>query len=226
MNDWIAEHNHRADIYFGPNPLKKSLNKKATKDDIAEARWLWADIDPPKDDNGKDLTGDALAEWQSSIDLRALPPGIPGPPTVTVLSGRGFWLFWRLRTPQPVDGVGGPLTARVESYAAGVEVAYGADDCRNIDRIARLPDTVNRKTNVYGFVLDAHWDCAYEIEQFPLITKEKSQPVDGGETDSSINEDELKKIESALSVISNDNAVEYDSLVRHSMRLQMGRRKG
>ena len=50
--------------------------------------------------------------------------GIPKPNRV-VNSGRGFWGFWKLSKPQPVDGkvdgVDGPLTKAVESYGQGVE---------------------------------------------------------------------------------------------------------
>src|ERR1700678_4180760 len=43
--EWIARHNRdRYAVYFGPNPLRAALVKKASKADIAAARWLWADV--------------------------------------------------------------------------------------------------------------------------------------------------------------------------------------
>ena len=36
------------DLYFTPNPVKGILNKKASKNDIAEAHHLWVDLDPRK----------------------------------------------------------------------------------------------------------------------------------------------------------------------------------
>ena len=75
-------------------------------------------------------------------------------------SGRGFWGYWKLDKPAPVDGsqnnVNGPLTETVECYGRGIEQAFGdhfADGCRNIDRIARLPGTVNTKTGRLASVL-------------------------------------------------------------------------
>ena len=70
----------------------------------------------------------------------------------------------------PVDG-NGELTAAVESYGKGIEEAFGdhfADGCRNIDRIARLPGTVNSKTGGLARVLnDFSHDEPHAIESFP-----------------------------------------------------------
>ena len=41
------------------------------------------------------------------------------------------------------------MTTAVEAYGRGLEIAFGtqwADDCRNVDRIGRLPGTINVKT--------------------------------------------------------------------------------
>jgi hypothetical protein len=35
-------------MYFTVNPIKGELHKKASKDDVAEARWLWVDMDPER----------------------------------------------------------------------------------------------------------------------------------------------------------------------------------
>ena len=88
-----------------------------------------------------------------------LPQGIPRPNRV-IDSGRGYWGYWKLASQQPVDGgqnnVNGPLTETVECYGRGIEQAFGdrfADGCRNIDRIARLPGTINTKTGNAARVL-------------------------------------------------------------------------
>jgi len=36
------------DLYFTPNPVKGTLHKKASKQDIVEARHFWVDLDPRK----------------------------------------------------------------------------------------------------------------------------------------------------------------------------------
>jgi hypothetical protein len=44
---FIADHEAAGyNMYFTVNPIKGELHKKASKDDVAEARWLWVDMDP------------------------------------------------------------------------------------------------------------------------------------------------------------------------------------
>ena len=118
-----------------------------------------------------------------------LPQGMPRPNRV-IDSGRGYWGYWKLATPQPVDGstnnVNGPLTEAVECYGRGIEQAFGdhfADGCRNIDRIARLPGTVNTKTDRLARVLHEHsHDTPHAIEAFPRgVEKPKDQDAPKGE---------------------------------------------
>jgi hypothetical protein len=97
-------------IYFAINPLKDSTRSKARKVDVLEARWLWVDCDPS---NGLiDIERD---EWRESklAELRTGKDDIP-PPTLIIDSARGYWAFWELSKPEPVDG-DGPATARVEA---------------------------------------------------------------------------------------------------------------
>jgi hypothetical protein len=100
-----------------------------------------------------------------------LPVGIPKPNRV-IDSGRGYWLFWALDTPQPTDGKNGQVTTTVESYGRGLEQAFGpfADNCHNIDRIGRLPGTRNSKTHNVARVLHEYsHDTPYTIENFPRV---------------------------------------------------------
>ncbi len=157
------------DLYFTPNPVRGTLHKKASKNDIIEARHLWVDLDPRKPES---LEAERAAIL--SLLTTALPNGLPHPNCV-IDSGRGFWGYWKLDKPAPVDGsqnnVNGPLTETVERYGRGIEQAFGdhfADGCRNIDRIARLPGTVNTKTGRLASVLqEFSHDAAHAIESFP-----------------------------------------------------------
>jgi hypothetical protein len=165
--EWIGHHNREAyNVYFGPNPLKRLLHRKATKDDVASVIWLWADLDPPKN-----ATAEELEAWRTKMrqQLRErLPSGLPAP-TWIIDSGRGFWLFWRLREPFPADGKDGPATIRIEAYGHMIEQAFApyCDNCRNIDRIARLPGTVNHKTGWRSGVVDHNPDAVYGLDDFP-----------------------------------------------------------
>ena len=129
------------DLYFSVNLIKGTLHKKATKADVAEARHLWVDLDPRP---GEPLECERTA--MLALLTTDLPQGIPRP-NLIIDSGRGYWGFWKLSEPLPV---GGDLTEIVESYGRGIEQAFGAfaDDCHNIDRVARLPGTINTKAGI------------------------------------------------------------------------------
>ena len=165
------------DIYFGPNPIKGTLHKKATKNDVAEATHLWIDLDPRPNEPLEAERATMLALLTTN-----LPQGVPRPNRV-IDSGRGFWGYWKLAAPQPVDGsknsVNGPLTDAVERYGRGIEQAFGehfADGCRNIDRIARLPGTINTKTGRQARVLrEFSHEEQYDIETFPRTTKSEDK---------------------------------------------------
>jgi hypothetical protein len=166
------------DLYFSPNPIKGPLHKKATKSDVVEARHLWIDRDPRA---GEPLEAERAAMLASLTTN--LPEGMPRPNRV-IDSGRGYWGYWKLATPQPVDGsknnVNGPLTEAVECYGRCIEQAFGnrfADGCHNIDRIARLPGTINHKTGGLARVLhEFSHEEPHAIESFPRgVTKPKDQ---------------------------------------------------
>jgi hypothetical protein len=162
------------DLYFSPNPIKGTLHKKAGKNDVVAARHLWVDLDPRKN---KPLEAERPA-MLARLTIH-LPDAIPKPNRV-IDSGRGFWGYWKLDKPAPVDGAqykdghlvcNNPLTEDVESYGRGIEQAFGnhfADGCRNIDRIARLPGTVNTKTGMLASVLhEFSHDVPHAIKHFP-----------------------------------------------------------
>jgi predicted P-loop ATPase len=168
------------DIYFSPNPIKGTLHKKAKKSDVAEARHLWIDLDPRVNEPLEAERAAMLAQLTTN-----LPKGIPRPNRI-IDSGRGYWGYWKLDKPAPVDGKG-PLTDIVESYGKGIEQAFGdrfADGCRNIDRVARLAGTTNRKTgNVARVLHEFSHDEPHAIESFPRsVTNPKDQEAPKGET--------------------------------------------
>jgi hypothetical protein len=171
---FIVEHEAAGcDIYFTPNPIKRGLHKKASKDDIPEARWIWVDMDPRK---GKPLEEERAA--MLALLTTNLPAAIPRPNRV-IDSGRGYWGFWKLETPQPVDGKDGQLTTTVESYGRGLEKAFGsyADNCHNIDRIGRLSGTRNSKTGAISRALHEYsHDTPYAIGRFPRASDQKKKP--------------------------------------------------
>jgi hypothetical protein len=63
----------------------------------------------------------------------------------------------------------GAATRRVEGYGRGIERAFGkdhADNCCNVDRIARLPGSVNHKTGHRAKVVVHRSNAVYDLEDF------------------------------------------------------------
>lgn len=169
MLAWAAKWNAaKYDIYFSINPVKRAIPSKPTKEDISSAQWLGADLDPPGD-----LPSDDLDVWRAGKLLEIKEKARPAS-TMVIDSGRGFWLFWRLHDT-PVDGRG-PLTEAVEAYGRGIGAVFGADNCFNIDRIARLPGFINHKTGKQAAVLRYDPSEVYRLTDFPAAPTRQRQP--------------------------------------------------
>ncbi len=131
---WIAERNDKVNLYFSVNqPIAPiSGKRKLKKSEIATAGWLHVDVDPKE--------GEPLETEQKRI-LAALQDYSPAP-TVIIFSGGGYQAFWKLKDPIPING---DLTVAedFEKYNKRLAADLGGDNCYNIDRIMRLPDTWN-----------------------------------------------------------------------------------
>ena len=131
---WIKKHNEKRNLYFGVNPPLRSLTKKANREDIKEVTWLHVDIDA--------RAGEPLGEELPRI-LDVLTNHCPAPPpTVVVYTGGGYQAFWRLRDALPV---GGNVKAADDAaqYNRQLEILLEGDTCSNVDRVMRLPGTMN-----------------------------------------------------------------------------------
>lgn len=133
---WIDARNGQWNLYFSVNPVIGRLDKKASKKDIARVEWFHVDLDPRP---GEDLGQERDRMLHRLTDN--LPEGVPRP-TAVIDSGGGYWGFWRLSKPIPIDG---DLVAaeHAERYNRQLELLFDADNCHDISRIARLPGTVN-----------------------------------------------------------------------------------
>jgi hypothetical protein len=136
MRHWIEERDGSQNLYFHVNPPLRDITKKAERQDIAEVRLLHVDIDPRA---GADLE----AERARALGLltERLPKGVP-PPTIIIDSGGGYQGFWRLDKPIPIDG-DLDRAEDAKRYNQQLELLFGADNCHNIDRVMRLPGTMN-----------------------------------------------------------------------------------
>lgn len=136
LGRWLAEFNGNRNLYFEVNPPIRPLNKKAERRDIKELAWLHVDIDPRV---GEDLASERLR--CRALFMNKLPDGVP-PPTALIFSGGGYQAFWRLADPFHIGG-DLELAEQAKLWNLQLERIFGGDHCHNVDRIMRLPGTVN-----------------------------------------------------------------------------------
>jgi putative DNA primase/helicase len=160
MSNFIEARSQTENIYFSVNPVKNRMSKKASKADIKKLAWLHVDIDP---DEGKGLEA-ARKEIKNILNLSPLKP------TVIVDSGNGYQAFWKLNKPISIN----ENIESLENENRRLENFFKADFCHNIDRIMRVPGTLNRpnkkKIQLGRTVVEAkliHFgDDVYSIEDF------------------------------------------------------------
>lgn len=134
--DWIDRWNGDRNIYFLVNPAREELKKKADRQQIASLSWLHVDVDPAET---ADLEGERLRIIGLFTDR--LPKSVP-PPTCIIFSGGGFQAFWKLKDPLELDG-SIASAENAKRWNQQLELLFGGDACHNIDRIMRLPGTIN-----------------------------------------------------------------------------------
>ncbi|MCK5639570.1 MAG: hypothetical protein KAJ19_02190, partial [Gammaproteobacteria bacterium] len=134
--EWLRQYNGERNIYFSVNPPMRDLVKKANREDIKSVDWLHVDIDPEPELDLEEERARCLGLLTDN-----LPKGVPAP-TVVIYSGGGYQGFWKLEEPIQLDGDLG-LAEEAKLFNQQLEILFGADNCHNIDRIMRLPGTVN-----------------------------------------------------------------------------------
>lgn len=176
MRAWIEARQGNKNLYFSVNRPRGSFGGRASKADIGAALAIHVDVDPR---DGEDLAAERTAILGLIHDLRPAP-------TVIIDSGGGYQAFWKLREAVEIPevayvnrdtgelaGPGVPEITRVERYNRGVRDAlHVADHCQNIDRIMRLPGTINVPTtrklakgrSRAATSFTANWDLVYGLE--------------------------------------------------------------
>lgn len=161
---WIETWNvtKRWNVYFTTGVVRRDYDKGAKKPaeaDICAVRCLKIDLDPraiPEGWTGSD------SEWVEQERARLfaslttdLPEGVPGAPTLVMDSGGGAWGFWMLspspystapfpiEEPVDVDKLRAAGQYLVELYRRHFGVSKLADGVANLERLARLPGSIN-----------------------------------------------------------------------------------
>jgi len=148
----------RKNIYYSLNPLLRVVSKKASKEDVARVEYLHVYADPRDDESPADF----------KARMGPLVAQLVKRPALVVDSGNGLQVLWRLQ--QPVEDFD---LAEAANYALAKDL--GADpSTRNVDRILRLPGTVNwpNKTKLRRGRVPCEtrtvssWDGSHGFEEF------------------------------------------------------------
>lgn len=124
VNQWNI--NRKFNIYWQINPVKEEAKgKKASREDIKEVCFLFVDIDPKEG-----LTKDRI-----KILVSAPPKEVPSP-SVIIDSGNGYQALWKLKEPSTDF-------ERCERANRWLAEKLQADNCFDVSRCARLPNTIN-----------------------------------------------------------------------------------
>ena len=114
--------------------------------DVLSVPALWADIDPPKqNESGQPLSDDELRDWQGPalVSLLRFDPK----PSIIVASGRGFYGYWQFESPVLLDqDDDGKLRSLLTQANRRLALRLGGDrGVTSLERVLRLPGTMNWK---------------------------------------------------------------------------------
>jgi P4 family phage/plasmid primase-like protien len=165
---WAVAQNRTLNAYVSIAALRVGWQgDKATKEDVGSVGWLWVDLDPRPGEELESERARILALLTTN-----LPKGVH-PPSVIIDSGRGFWALWRLVQPVVMPPADDPAwdaaRAMVEDRNRGLELAFGADRCHNMERVMRLPGTVNRKPGGRLARVVRADDTVFDLTAFPAV---------------------------------------------------------
>jgi hypothetical protein len=178
---FIRTHNGKANLYYQVNPTRTPMSKKAAKTDIAAIEYILGDCDPASDETPEAAKGRYLEQLNGAFEPKA---------TAGVDSGNGIQGLWKLEERITLgELINGKFSAEdqakiadAEARAAAVMQRLGAKaGTQNIDRILRLPGTINlpnakkRKEGRTECRAKLLWfdDTSYPLEAFP---KEEPKP--------------------------------------------------
>jgi hypothetical protein len=132
MSEWIESRQGRGNIYYSINPALAPQNKKLERENIASLVSLHVDLDPH------------VGEDQDKAQARIIDKlvKLKQPPTWIIVSGGGVQGIWDLVEPVPIGG-SPEVYEDLKMYNVQIERELGGDHCHNIDRIMRLPGTIN-----------------------------------------------------------------------------------
>jgi len=129
---WLEARQAKRNLYFTVNEPAGYMQKKPSKEDIARVLGLHVDIDPRANEDLQQERARIL-ELLESFEPR---------PTAVLFSGGGLQAFWKFASPIDIRG-DEAAREQVERLNQALALEFGADACHNVDRLMRLPGTIN-----------------------------------------------------------------------------------
>ena len=176
--EWMEKQGSRQkrNLYFTVNAVTRMMEIKPSREHIAGMTWLHVDLDPeapPKGADRSEIEAHYAAERERILDLLRNPPGGTPAPTCITFSGGGYQGFWKLERPVLLDGTPEQYE-EAKRWNKQLEIVLGGDNCHNVDRIMRVPGSINRpdkrkrgKGRVEARADVAEWsDATYTLDQF------------------------------------------------------------
>ena len=195
VEKWCEGKNIKSNLYFSVNRPNRDLDKKANREDIATVHFLHVDIDA--------RVGELLEEELTRIRELLLERCPVHPPTIIVFSGGGYQAFWRLREPIKINGEI-ELAEEVSRYNKQLEIVLGGDNCSNVDRIMRLPGTINipnakkaerGRLSANAEVVLFRPDAVYSLSDFTPAPKLQTEGLNTSSFTPSANQERLTSVD-------------------------------
>ena len=144
-------------IYFGVAPRKKNTSS-GIKENCSSISSLWIDIDYGQDGHKKSSIFDSKDAVLEHIKK------LPFAPSIIVDSGNGFHLYFFLSEKLMLDNETKLLVEKINKILG---LIYGGDSVHNVDRIMRVPSSLNHKTDFPKEckILEYHPERKYQVNQ-------------------------------------------------------------
>ena len=171
----------KGNYYFSPNAIKKYRKRNAQN--VVGLNWCFADLDTFHNDYAWHFENTSVMDVYQMIREK-FGEDIPHP-TVTVFSGRGFYLFWKLKANESANEkssesicalkrwkrLNTALSKRMADFNADMRI------CSDSARLFRVPGSQNEKSKTTVNIIESHPEYTYtlsEIDKF-LNGKEASE---------------------------------------------------
>ena len=171
MRAWIEARQGRYNLYYSPNNPLPIITKHPTKAEIVYLNFIHLDLDLPKNSAYSPPTEANLKRLLDRVE--SLVPR----PHLLVFSGGGYQALWRLDQPLPAMG----YAERVEAVNQAIERAVSGDHCWNINRVLRLPGTINTpdakklsknpgRIPALSYIVRADWETRWSFDSDAVPT--------------------------------------------------------